>query len=709
MNRLMTVLLVASAGCATAAIKPDAGARPAYPESRRGDDADTLNGVRVADPYRWLEDEKSPEVQAWMKAQDDFARAQLGKLPRREAIAARLKELMYLDRLGAPTKRGSRLFLSKRSATQEKAVVYFKEVAGGDEKVLLDPNAWAADGSASLGAWAVTWDGKRVAYVVRRNNSDEGELHVMEIDSLKESDVDRIPGMKFGGPSWNADGSGFFYTWMPTDKSIPVSERQGFAEIRFHKLGEAPAGDKVWREKLGNPTNLMFAQATKDGHWLVLDVEHGSASSNDLYLRDLRLGAEGTWVPVVVDQAGHYSLDVYRDRLYIETNDGAPRGRLFSADAASPARAGWQEIVPQHGEDVLQSVSVVGGKLALGWLHDVASRLEVRNLDGSLVREQPLPGRGSASGLFGDEDDDDAYFAFTSYTTPNEIQKTSITSGETSLYFRLKVPVDPAQLESTQVFYLSKDGTRVPLWLVYKKGLAKDGKAPALLEGYGGFRISLGPSFSPNAIAWVEQGGVYAVANLRGGGEYGEEWHKAGMLDKKQNVFDDMIGAAEYLIKEGYTSAGRLTAQGGSNGGLLMGAIETQRPELFGAILCGVPLLDMVRYPKFGVARFWVPEYGDPNNAAQLQTLLAYSPYHRVKEGTRYPATLLDSADSDDRVDPMHARKFAAELQHATTGGPVLLRIERHSGHGGADLIRATVERMADQFAFALDQAAGEK
>ncbi len=679
-----------------------AAVRLRAPETRRVDtQIDELHGVKVADPYRWLEDEKSPEVQAWMSAQDAAARKQLGALPGREAFKARLSQLMYLDRLGAPEKRGSRLFWTRRGATQEKTVVYMREAAGGGEQVLLDPNAWSSDGSTALGSWVPSWDGKRVAYVQRPNNGDLGVLHVLDVDSMKDLEADVIPGLRFGGASWNSTSDGFFYTWSPSDPAIPVSDRPGYSEVRFHKLGTSPAGDKVWREKTGDPQRIVHAEASKDGHWLILEVSVGSSASNDLYVRDLRLGEGGPWVALVVGKPAHYTADVYRDRLYLWTDEGAPRGRAFSIDPQHPAREGWKEIIAEHPRDVLHGITVVGGKLGVSWLQDVASRLEVRSLDGALLREQPLPARGTASPLVGDEDDDDAYFSFTSFTTPTEIHKTSVATGQTSLYFRLQAPVDGTQVEAKQLFFNSKDGTRIPLWVMHKKGLVLDGKAPTILYGYGGFLISLQPGFNPEAFAWIEQGGVYAVANLRGGGEYGEQWHKAGMMANKQNVFDDYFAAAEYLIAERYTSKGRLAAEGGSNGGLLVGAALTQRPDLFGVALCAVPLLDMIRYPRFGVAKFWVPEYGDPEDAAQFKTLYSYSPYHQVKEGTRYPATVIFSADSDDRVDPMHARKMAAALQRASSGGPVLLRIERHAGHGGADLIRASVERLADALAFA--------
>jgi prolyl oligopeptidase len=605
--------------------------------------------------------------------------------------------------MAAPVHRGDRLFYARRHATKEKSVVYFKPAAGGEEKVLFDPNTWSKDGSTSLGVWVPSWDGKRVAYGVKANNSDEAVLHVIDVDSLSDFKVDLIEGAKYADPSWTPDGSGFYYTWLPTDPKIPASERPGFAEVRFHRLGQDPKSDRVVHEKLGDATRFINAGLSKDGRWLLLSISNGW-TSNDLLLRDLKTDDNAPWVPVAVGKTAHYGASVFHDRLYIQTDEGAPRGRIFVADAADPRREHWKEIVPQHTSDVLQSSSVVGGKLGVQYLHDVTSRLEVRDLDGKLVREQKLPGLGTASDWFGDEDQDDAYWTFTSFLVPTEIHRTSISTGETALYFRLAAPVDPSKYELEQLFFPSKDGTRIPVFVLHKKGLKKDGNSPLLLGGYGGFLVSEAPAFKAGAFAWLEQGGVYALANLRGGGEYGEEWHQAGMLLKKQNVFDDFIGAAEFLIKEGFTTRERLAIIGGSNGGLLVGAALTQRPDLFRAVICAVPLLDMVRYQKFGSGKTWTSEYGSIDDPAQFKALYAYSPYHQVKPGTRYPATVLASADSDDRVDPMHARKMAAALQNASTGGPVLLRIERHAGHGGADLIKAAIEQTADEYAFALEQ-----
>lgn len=685
----------------------DPGEKPPYPPTRRTQASEVIHGVTVMDPYRWLEDEKSPEVQAWMKAQDDFTRQKLAALPERAAIAARLKELLYLDSLGAPIHRGTRYFFTRRHADREKSIVYWREGADGAEKVLLDPNAWSADGSAGLGAWSVSWDGARVAYGKKVNNSDEATLYVMDVATGKVSDVDVIEGAKYASASWTPDGAAFYYTKLPVDPKIPASERPGWADIRLHRIGTDPKTDAVVKAKLGDPTTFQNVHITRDGRFLFLAVAHGW-TWNEIWFRDLETNAGATtWTPLTAGVKAHFDVETFGRTFFVSADDGAPKGRIFAVDPAKSARAAWKEIVPERKDAALQSFRVVGGRLALDYLKSASSLLEIRNLDGTPLREVPLPGIGSASNLSGRDDEDEAYFSFTSFTTPTSIYRTSVKSGATSLYFQVKVPADVSPYTVTQVFYPSKDGTRVSMFIVHRKDFRRDGTARAMLEGYGGFLVSETPVFMASLFPWLERGGIYAVPNLRGGGEYGEEWHEAGMLLKKQNVFDDFAAAAAYLEKEKWTSAERLVLRGGSNGGLLLGAMVAQHPGLFRVALCGVPLLDMVRYHLFGSGKTWISEYGSADDAAQFKALHAYSPYHHLKPGTKYPSVLLLSADSDDRVDPMHARKFAGALQAATTGGPVLLRIEKHAGHGGADLVKAAVEARADEYAFALSETPG--
>ena len=692
---------------ATASETPAPAPAPAlaYPPTRREDVKDVLHGVTVEDPYRWLEDGKSPEVQAWMKAQNDLARAELAKLPERDAIAARLKELFYIDALGAPRHYGERYFYSRRLATKEKAVVYWKKGKDGAEQVLFDPNTWSADGSVTLGGWSVSWDGKRVAYQVHKNNSDEATLHVMDVATGKISDVDTIEGAKYAYASWTPKGDGFYYTWLTTDRTIKDADRPGYQEVRFHELGKDPTKDRVVRERTGDPSTFLSGYVSRDGHWLIVTLAHGW-TGEDIYFADARNPSKIALEPLVTGKKAHYSVWAYKDRFYITTDEGAPKSRILVADPRKPQRDAWKEIVPERADAILDGAGILGGRLALSYLEHVTSRLEIHDLEGKLITKVQLPGLGSMGGPIGREDEDEAYFSYESFTTPNEIHALSIKTGETKLYSAVKVPVDPTPFTVEQVFYPSKDGTRVSMFIVHRKDLQKDGHARALIWGYGGFQISETSHFTASIYPWLERGGIYAVPNLRGGSEYGEEWHKHGMLLEKQNVFDDLAAAAAYLVKEGYTKPDRLAVYGGSNGGLLTGAAITQHPELFSAVVCAVPLLDMVRYHKSGAGGTWVEEYGSAENPEQFKALLAYSPYHHVEAGKNYPPLLLLSADSDDRVDPMHARKFAAAMQAASAGGPVLLRIEKNSGHGGADLLRAEVQKGADRYAFLLAHTA---
>jgi prolyl oligopeptidase len=666
------------------------------------DQVDVLYGVAVADPYRWLEDGASDEVKKWTEEQDAFARARLARLPERDSIAARFKELFYVESVGMPHRLGGRLFFPRRDEGKEKFTVYWRQGKAGKDNVLLDPNAWSADGSLSLGVWVVSYDGKRVAYTVKSNNSDEATLHVMDVATGRVSDVDVIEGAKYAWPSWTPSGSGFYYTRLPLPGSVPTADRPGYAEVCFHPLGADPKNDAVVHEKTGDPKTFVSATVSKDGRWLVATIEHGWTST-DIAFQDLHQ-KEPRWTPLVTGKDARYDLSVDRDRFFVWTNEGAPRYRVFRVDPAHSEREQWKEIVAERSDATLEGVSVVGRRLSLSYLKDVVSRVEVRDEDGKLVREIALPTLGSASGLNGEADDDVAYYSFQSFTHPTEIFETSVATGKTSTFYALKVPVDPSKYAVDQIFATSKDGTRVPFFVVHAKDQRRDGNTPTILYGYGGFQSAQTPAFSSSIYPWLEHGGVWVTANLRGGSEYGEDWHRHGMRREKQHVFDDYFAVAEELVKQGFTKPGRLAALGGSNGGLLVGAAVTQRPDLFRVALCGVPLLDMVRYHRFGSGKTWIAEYGSADDSDDFAALYAYSPYHHVTSGTKYPSTLILSADSDDRVDPMHARKFAAELQWASTGGPILLRVEKHSGHGGADLVRAAVEKLADEYAFALDQ-----
>jgi prolyl oligopeptidase len=666
-------------------------------KTRVDDVKENLFGVTVSDPYRWLEDAGSPEVKAWMAAQDQEARRVLKDLPGRERLAARLKQLFYVDSISAPSRRADRWFYTRRKADEEKAIVYVRE--GKTEKTLLDPNAMSKDKNVSLGMWRPSWDGNKVLYAIHANNSDDATLHVRDVATGKDSAVDLIPEGRYAQPVWNSDGSGFYYTRWPLEMKIPDTEKGAYSDVRFHKLGTDPKNDPVLHGPTGNARLSLGVDCSRDGRWLFTYIFKGW-SSVDVYYRDLK-DKDTTWKPFIVGSDAMYSVYAWQDRFYIHTNEGAPHYRLFVSDR--PERKAWKEIVPESKQAVLDSWSLVGGHLALEYLENASSRLEVRALDGKLLRKVQLPGIGTSGGFSGLPEDDEAYYDFESFTQPHEIWKTSVKSGSAEKWAEVKVPIDPSPYVVEQVWYPSKDGTKVSMFVVHRKDMPRDGSTPFLLSGYGGFSVNMTPEFYGNRYPWLEAGGGFAVPNLRGGGEYGESWHKAGMLDKKQNVFDDFISAAEYLVKAGYTRPSKLVISGGSNGGLLMGAVTTQRPDLFGAVLCQVPLLDMVRYHKFGLGSGWVPEYGAADNEKGFKTLYAYSPYHHVKAGTKYPPIIFASADADDRVDPLHARKMAAAMQ-AAGDSPVLLRIEAHAGHSGADLIKQKVEELADLYAFAMKQ-----
>ena len=674
-----------------------------YPETRKQDIVDTLFGVKIPDPYRWLEDGKSNEVQAWMKAEDDLARAELKKLPERDAFAARLKELFYIDSISAPRHRGDRYFYSRRHADKEKAILYWKKGKNGEEKVLLDPNTWSADGSVSLGGWKVSWDGKTIAYTVKKNAADEASLHILDVATGKEREAEIIDGAKYAEASWTAKGDGFYYTWVPTDKTIQEADRPGYAEVRFHKLGDDPKTDRTVRERTNDPTTFIWCDASYDGHWLLLNVSHGW-TSNDVYFKDAR-DPKATFQPLAVGLNAHFWVDFHKDHFFVLTDYEAPHWRVAKVDPKNPKIEAWKTIVPERADasiDLDNGASIVGGRLAVAYLKNATSQLEIFDTDGKKLHDVALPGVGTFSGPVGHPEEEEAYFVYQSFTTPWEVHSLSMKTAKTALQSKVKVPVDPSPFTVEQVFYPSKDGTRVSMFIVRRKDLQKNGDNRTLLYGYGGFQQTETSIFTASIYPWLERGGVYAVPNLRGGAEYGEEWHKNGMRDKKQNVFDDFIAAAEYLFKEGYTRPERLVISGGSNGGLLVGAAMTQKPEYYAAVLCSVPLLDMVRYHRFGSGKTWISEYGSAEHEEELKYLFAYSPYHHVKEGARYPALLMLSADSDDRVDPLHARKFVAAVQERSAGGPALLRIEKNSGHGGADLIKAEVEKGADRYAFAL-------
>ncbi len=693
-----------------------------YPAAPRQDVVDEIHGTNVADPYRWLEDANAPEVTAWLDANDQLTRSTIAGLPYRAKLAERFKSLLYLDSVSAPTVRGKRYFYTRRHKDKEKPIVYWRDGDKGEEKVLIDPHALSDDGTSSLGGWYPTRDGKLVAYKVKANNADESILYVRTVATGEDSKVDVLQGVKYSGASWLPDGKGFYYTFLPSGPDISVADRPGYAEVRFHRIGTEQSADELVFPRTGSAQTFIGGGVSRDGRWLLVTISHGW-NAQDVYFKDLKKKArkpakvpelaadaplrdrlrntalEQGFTPLVVGQDAKYDVTVWKNKFYVRTNEGAPKYKVWEIDPKRADRKRWKEIVPE-GETPIDSVAVIGGKLVVTYTRNAVTEIEVRDLRGKPVRKLELPSIGYAK-LQGDPELDEAYYSFSSFTEPTKIFKTSMKSGKSELWEQIEIPLDLSNVEVKQVWYESKDGTKVPMFIVHKQGITLDGNNPTILYGYGGFNVIMRPYFSAGIANWVDMGGVWVTANLRGGGELGEEWHKAGMLLNKQNVFDDYIAAAEYLAREGYASKDKLAIYGGSNGGLLVGAAMTQRPELFKAVVCGVPLLDMVRYHLFGSGKTWVPEYGSAEDPAQFEVLYNYSPYHRVKQGVKYPALLMMASANDDRVDPMHARKFTAAVQWASEGdNPALIRVERHAGHGGADLIKADVERYADLYSF---------
>ncbi len=670
---------------------------PGPPATPRADVEEVLHGTVVVDPYRWLEDGTSSDVQAWVAEQHAFARRHLDAFGGRGALAARLSRLFYLDAVSPPYRAGDRLFYTRRQADGEMAVVCWREADGGVEHVLIDPNTLSAGGTTSLGAWVPSNDGKTLAFALHENSADDATLHLIDVASGTPIPGERIEGARYAYPSWTPEGDGFYYTSLPRDGSIPEDQLPGFAEIRFHALGSDPRHDPVVRERTGNAEAFHGVRLSRDGHWLLASVS--TFAGDDLYYRDLR-SAASPWLTLVEGVEANFSVQAWEDRFIVVTNQDAPRWRILRFDPARPG-SDWEEIVAEDPEGVLRGATLVGGRLVLTYVREAASTIEIRTLDGAAVHRIDLPSVGSASAVLGAPDQDEAYFEFSSFLYPPGVYRLSVATGEASVWSQVPRPVDPSPFSLEHLRYPSKDGTLIPMFVVHRRDMLRDGATPFLLTGYGGFGVSMEPVFDPSLYPWLEAGGGIAVAGVRGGGEYGEAWHRAGVRERKQNVFDDFIAAADYLVNEGYTAPRRLAIQGGSNGGLLVGAALTQRPELFAAVICADPLLDMVRYHRFGAGRTWISEYGSAEDGDAFGWLYAYSPYHRVRPGVSYPPVLFAASDSDDRVDPLHARKMTAALQEACGGrAPVLLRIEPHAGHGGADRIRSVVETWTDVYAF---------
>ena len=682
-------LVLAGAALPAALVLGPAGwaADPRPPDTRVTETADTLHGVTVLDPYRWLEDQAAPETRAWIDAENAYTEAVIGRLPGKERIERRLTELIKVDVVSVPFVRGGRFFYSKRAPDQEQAILYVRKGEGAAE-VLVDPQGLSAEHAISANFQDVSPDGRLLAYGVRQGGQDEIEVRLMEVDSRRE--VESLPKARYSGIAIAADKASVYYSRL-----TPEGPR-----VYRHRLGSAQADEELFGKGYG-PEKIIGVDLSDDGRYLLVTVLHGSAAlKTELYAQDL---AKGTPLrPIVNDLDAVFTGTIGGDTLFLKTNWNAPNSRVMAVDLRDPARERWREVVPE-GKSVISALTIAGGQLFVSRLQDVQPKIQAYTPAGTLVRDVPLPGIGSAGAISGDWGFGEAFFSFSSFAQPQTIYRYRVATGDADVWARADVPVQSEAVEVRQVFYTSKDGTRVPMFVAHRKGLALDGKRPTLLTAYGGFNQAQLPAFSARAAFWIENGGVYALANLRGGGEYGEAWHHAGMLEKKQNVFDDFIAAAEWLVANKYASRNTLAISGGSNGGLLVGAAMTQRPELFRAVVCSYPLLDMLRYHRFFVARYWVPEYGSADDPVQFPVLRAYSPYHNVRKGVPYPAVLFISGDGDTRVAPLHARKMAALMQ-AVTGSPAdrpaLLHYDTRAGHSGGLPASKQIEDLTQEMRF---------
>ncbi len=668
-----------------------------YPTTNKVEQSDNYHGILVSDPYRWLEDDTAAAVKGWVEDQNKVTFNYLENIPFRNRIKERLTEIFDYPKYGSPYRAGEYYFFSKNDGLQNQSVTYFQKGMDGEPQVFLDPNKLSEDGTVTASLGDFSKDKKYVTRRISRSGSDWTEIDIMEVATKREL-TDKLEWVKFSGTAWKGDG--FYYSrYDAPAKGKEYSNKNEYHKIYFHKLGDPQSKDQLIFEDKEHPLRYFYAGTTEDERFLIVSASEGT-HGNEIYVQDLQSGQKGLKKLFPGFKNNYSVVDNVGDKLLVYTDNGAPNYRLVLVDPNNPAETNWKDVIAEKPE-LLRGVTSAGGKLFANYLKDVTSRIYQMDINGKVEREVSLPALGSAGGFYGDKDETTLFYSFTSFTYPSSIYKYDIASGKSEVFRQSEVKFNPADYETKQVFYPSKDGTKVPMFIVHKKGLKLDGTNPTLLYGYGGFNISLTPSFSTSNVVLLENGGIYALANLRGGGEYGEEWHKAGMLEKKQNVFDDFIAAGEYLVKEKYTSPEKLAIAGGSNGGLLVGAAMTQRPDLFKVAFPAVGVLDMLRFHKFTVGWGWVVEYGSSENPDQFKTLMAYSPLHNLKDSTAYPATMITTADHDDRVVPAHSFKFAAALQEKHRGdNPVLIRIESKAGHGAGKPTSKVIEAEADKWAF---------
>ena len=673
-----------------------------YPETRKGDVVDDYHGTSVADPYRWLEDQNGSETAAWVQAENGVTMPYLHGLPEREQIRKRLTDLWNYARFSTPFREGGLYFYSKNSGLQNQSVLYVQKTLRDSARVLLDPNTLSADGTVALSSIAVAPTGKLLGYGTATSGSDWNELHVRDIATAQDL-PDVIKWVKFSGLSWTKDGAGFFYSRYPEPQPGATAALNNHM-LYYHVLGTPQSQDKLIFSRPDHPSGYINADVTEDGRYLLIYIAENTDPKNRLYYVDLKNPLEpdvtGPIVKLIDKWENAYSV-VGNDGpvLYVQTNENAPRQKLIALDTRAPEQP--KTIIPESAE-VLEGVTIAGHRFLASYLKDAHSVVRVYAMTGAPLGELQFPTLGTVGGLSGKKDSNEVFYSFTSFLYPATVFRYDVATGKSEVFRKPDVKFDPSAYETKQVFYTSKDGTRVPMFITAKKGIQLNGQNPTYLYGYGGFDISLTPGFSvPNAV-WLEMGGVYAMPNLRGGGEYGEAWHLAGTKEHKQNVFDDFIAAAQYLIKEGYTAPSKLAIGGASNGGLLVGATLTQRPDLFAVALADVGVMDMLRFQKFTAGFGWTGDYGSSDNPEDFKYLYAYSPLHNIKPGTCYPATMVSTADHDDRVVPGHSFKFAATLQPAQgCDKPVIIRIETKAGHGAGTPITKSIEQWADKWAFA--------
>lgn len=695
---LSVLMLSASSAAALAAEAKTKGF--AYPAAPTADVVEEYHGTKVPDPYRPLEDPDSDVTRAWVEAQNKITFAFLEQIPAREPLKKRLTKLWDFEKIGVPFEDGGRYFYLRNSGLQNQAVLFTAESLEGQPRELLDPNKLSAEGTVALSGLSISEDGTKLAYALADAGSDWITWHVRDVATGKDTG-DLVRWSKFSGASWTKDGKGFFYGRYPEPKDgEDLRASNYFQKLYFHKLGTSQSADQLIYDSPDHKEWQFGSTVTDDGKYLLITVSKSTDDVNMVLYNDLEKPASKFVTLIDNFDAGYQPIDNSGPVFYFLTNKDAPRGKVIAIDIRQPDQASWREIIPQ-AEEVLSGIDLVDNRFLANYLKDARTQIKVFDVDGKFLSEVKLPGLGTATGFSGRRTDKETFYSFASFTAPPTIYRYNVAKDESQIYRAPQVDFNPEDFTTEQVFYASKDGTKIPMFISYKKGLKKDGQAPAFLYGYGGFNISLTPAFSVSNLVWMEMGGVFAVPNLRGGGEYGEQWHKAGTKLIKQNVFDDFIAAAEWLIKSKYTSTPKLAIGGGSNGGLLVGACLTQRPDLYGGALPAVGVLDMLRFHKFTIGHAWVDDYGSSDNAEEFAALFKYSPLHAIKPGVCYPPTMITTADHDDRVVPAHSFKFAATLQKAQgCDKPILIRIETKAGHGAGKPTAKVIEEAADKWAF---------